>query len=91
MGEDKGTLVDPNMAIGNLDVNGDFIPTVIFSGSRSSIHPLDPVASFIPPTTGVYIVAVGSDIPQGTGTYTLEVAPSGTLFGSSSWNNIYSF
>jgi hypothetical protein len=84
--EDKGTLADPNMAIGNLDASGNFIPTVSSSGSRLSI---DPVASFTSPATGIYIVAVGSDIPQGTGTYTLEAVPSGSLFGPTSWHNIW--
>ena len=38
--------------------------------------------SFAPPATGTYVVAVGSDIPHGTGTYTLEVARGGSLISN---------
>jgi hypothetical protein len=88
--EDKGTLGDPNISIGTLDTSGNFIPIKSSNGSRLSI---DPAISFTPPTTGIYIVAVGSDVPGGTGTYTLEAALSGSLLAPSFGfdYHIYSF
>jgi hypothetical protein len=83
--EGKGTLADPNIKIGNFDASGNFVPIVSSKGGLSIgsivLDASDPLISFVPPTTGTYGVAVGSDIPHGTGTYTLEVAPSGSLIG----------
>jgi hypothetical protein len=84
--EGKGTLADPNMEIGNLDASGTFVPIFSSKGGLSVgsivLSAADPVISFVPGATGTYVVAVGSDIPHGTGTYTLEVAHGGSLIGA---------
>ena len=84
--EGKGTLADPNLEVGNRDASGNFVPIIsskgdISIGSFVLISP-DPVISFVPPVTGTYVVAVGSDIPHGTGTYTLEAARAGSLIST---------
>jgi hypothetical protein len=84
--EGKGTLADPNLGIGNLDASGNFVPIISSKGGFSEgsivISTPDPVISFAPPATGTYVVAVGSDIPHSTGTYTLEVARGGSLISN---------
>jgi hypothetical protein len=84
--EGKGTLANPNMEIGNLDASGNFVPIISSMGDFSIgsivISTPDPVISFAPPATGTYVVAVGSDIPHGTGTYTLEVSRGGSLISN---------
>jgi hypothetical protein len=83
--EGKGTLADPNLAIGTPDASGNFVPIISSKGNISIgsvvLSSPDPVMSFVPSVTGTYVVAVGSDIPHGTGTYTLEVevARAGSL------------
>ena len=75
--EGKGTLADPNLAIGTRDASGNFVPIISSKGNISIgsivLRSPDPVISFVPSITGTYVVAVGSDILHGTGTYILEV------------------
>jgi len=86
--EGKGTLADPNLAIGTRDASGNFMPIISSKGDISIgsivLSSPDPLISFIPPVTGTYVVAVGSDTPHGTGTYTLEVeaARAGSLIST---------
>jgi hypothetical protein len=63
----KGTLADPNLAIGKLDASGNFAPITGSQGGSSGV-------SYTPPVTRAYVAGVGSAIPHGTGTYTLTVA-----------------
>jgi hypothetical protein len=72
--EGGGSLTNPNMEIGGINASGNLVP---FVGDKGSPLSIDPVIVYAPPTTGTYVVAVGSDIPHGIGTYTLQIAPAG--------------
>jgi hypothetical protein len=69
--EGGGTLANPNMTIGSFGPSGNFVPLVSDTGGPIG---LDPIIFFTAPTTGTYGIEVGSDIPHGTGTYTLGVS-----------------